>query len=172
MTRGTTRRATIRWERDCRSWAFEAARDLALALYYDRPLPAKPYGVGVVLEAHERPLVEVPMRLLTEQPAVWWPNHEWTPPVRPWLLTTDRVCGRLGDGRLYCWEWWTFNGCHVDLAQGREQVALDSFDGTPLTWSGPGVIPLSVVAVYKLYGPRALVDHPSLEPVRVTPRSA
>ena len=58
-------------------------------------------------------------------------------------------------------------GARVDLTPGRETVALD-IEGQPaLVWSGPGVAPFAVAAVFHLYGPVATIEHPGLEPLRV-----
>jgi hypothetical protein len=74
-------------------------------MYHNCPQPVTPYQVGVVLDSGERPLIEIPVRFLNEGP----PGNEtpatWSPPIRPWLITTHRVVGRLGDDRLYRWRW-------------------------------------------------------------------
>ena len=167
MTRPASRRELARWERDCRRWAIDAARDLALALYHDWPQRVSPYGLGLVLEQFERPLIETPMTYPAERPPAFWAGRTWMPPTRPWLVTSDRIAGRLGDGQLSWWPWYLFTGCQIDLVAGREFVMLDTLGGPPMTWTGPGVIPLALIAVFKLYGPHALVDHPGLAELRV-----
>lgn len=166
MTRTASRREIARWERDCRSWAIDAARHLALALYHDWPQPVNPYGVGLVLERYERPLIETPMTFPAESPPLFGAGWTWTPPVRPWLLTSDRVAGRLSDGQISWWPWHLFVGCQIDLNAGREYIALDTLGGPAMVWAGPGVIPFALIAVFKMYGPRALVDHPGLAELR------
>jgi hypothetical protein len=58
-------------------------------------------------------------------------------------------------------------GVRIDLNPGHEVVSLDIDDGSALTWSGPAVAPLAVAAVFLLYGAAAMIDHPSLAPLRV-----
>jgi len=53
------------------------------------------------------------------------------------------------------------------LTPGREAVALDFEAQTPLVWTGPGVAPLAVAAVYRLHGARAILEHPGLVSLRV-----
>jgi hypothetical protein len=66
MTSWSLRRELARWETETRAWALDAARSLALAMYHNRPQPVTSYQVGVVLESYERPLIEIPARLLNE----------------------------------------------------------------------------------------------------------
>ena len=58
-------------------------------------------------------------------------------------------------------------GARVDLTPGREAVALDFEGHSTLLWSGPGVAPMAVAAVFHLYGPVAMIEHPGLAPLRV-----
>jgi hypothetical protein len=149
----------------------DAARSLALAMYHNRAQPVTPYQVGVVLESYERPLIEIPARLLNEMPPMNEAPAAWSPPVRPWLITDNRLVGRLADDKLYGWRWQHLTGCRVGLQFGLEVVTLDTWDGIPLAWAGPAVAPLAVAAIYKLYGPTALLDHPGLAPLRSSPNS-
>jgi hypothetical protein len=57
-------------------------------------------------------------------------------------------------------------GCRLDLTPGREIVPLDLDCQSPLVWTGPGVAPLAVAAVYWLHGPLAMIEHPGLALVR------
>jgi hypothetical protein len=164
-----SRRELARWESRIRPWATDAARSLALAIYLNTPQGVTPYGVGVGLEPDERPWIEIPARFLSEAPAAISPLANWTPPIRPWLVTSSRIVGRLGDGRLYGWRWRHLVGCRIGLDVGHEFVTLDATDGDPLTWTGPAVAPLAVAAVYELYGPVALLDHPGLVSLRTDP---
>jgi hypothetical protein len=166
MTARRARRELARWETASRAWALGTARSLALAIYHNRPQPVTPYQVGVVLDSHERPLIEIPARFLNEAPHMNGTPVTWRPPIRPWLITNHRIVGRLGDDRLYSWRWQHFTGCRVDLQPGTEFVAIDAWDGSPLSWVGPAVAPLAVVAIFRLYGPTALLDHPGLACLR------
>jgi hypothetical protein len=90
--------------------------------------------------------------------------------VRPWLITSERVLGRLADGRLAEWRWKDVVGCQIDLIPGHEVVSLDTWNGALTQWKGPGVAPLAVTAVARLYGPSSLLDHPGLACLRVAAR--
>ena len=164
MTKRKQRRALCRWENDTRQWAHQTARDLVMAMVSGHPTPATPYGLGVVLDPGERVWAECPIRFLQE---VLPADERSLPPIRPWLVTSDRIVGRLGDDRLYGWRWEHMRGCRVDLAKSYESVILDPNDGSRLDWSGSGVAPLAVAAVYRLHGQQALVDHPGLKAIRL-----
>lgn len=168
MTKRKERKALARWETDTREWAHDTARKLVLAMVGGQPVPANPYGIGVVLDRGERVWAECPVRFLQE---VLPTNGPPTPPVRPWLVTSDRIVGRLGDDRLYGWKWENIRGCRVDLSVLPEFVNLDLADGSRLDWTGPGVAPLAVAAVYRLHGREALVDHPGLSAIRLPDRA-
>ena len=164
MTTRTQRRALARWEADTREWAHETARSLVLSMVNGTPMPANPYGIGVVLDRGERVWAECPVRFLQEN----LPSDGLTvQPVRPWLVTSDRIVGRLGDERLYGWRWERIRGCRVDLANSSESVTLDLEDGSRLEWTGPGIAPLAVVAVLQLHGRQSLMDHPGLSAIRL-----
>jgi hypothetical protein len=170
VTKRNQRKALARWETETRVWATDTGRALVLAVCGGDPVPVTPYHVGVVLDRSEQAWVECPVRFLQETPpspaitdmACW-------PPVRPWLVTSQRVVGRLGNDRLYGYRWEYVAGCRVDVTPGREVVSLDLRNGVPLTWTGPGVGPMGVAAVYHLHGSQALLDHPGLTPLRVAP---
>jgi hypothetical protein len=164
VTKRKQRRELARWENDTRQWAHQAARSLALSMVSGQPAPATPYGIGVVLDPGERVWAECPVRFLQEiLPA----NGPPTPPVRPWLVTSDRIVGRLGDDHLYGWRWEHIRGCRVDLTASHELVALDVDDFSAIHWTGSGVAPLAVAAVYRLHGEQALIDHPGLAAIRL-----
>lgn len=163
MTKRKQRRALERWENDTRQWALQTACDLVLSMVSGQPTPATPYGIGAVLDPGEQVWAECPARFLQEVLPGGAPT---LPPVRPWLVTSDRIVGRLGDDRLYGWRWEHTRGCRLDLSESQEFVALDLDDGCRLDWTGPGVAPLAVAAVYRLHGHRALVDHLGLAAIR------
>ncbi len=163
-------RAFVKWEDDTRHWAHETARDLVMAMVNGQPTRATPYGIGVVLEPGERVWAECPARFLQERPVVPTVAPLSIPPIRPWLVTSDRIVGRLGDGHLYGWRWVQIVGCRVKLTPSDEVVTLDLGDGNCLNWTGPGTAPLSVAAVFRLHGPSALINHPGLAELRVLDR--
>jgi hypothetical protein len=51
-------------------------------------------------------------------------------------------------------------GCPVDLTPDSELVSVDLADGSITHWTGPGVAPLAIIAIARLYGPIFLLDHP------------
>ncbi|MGO8874055.1 MAG: hypothetical protein ACLQPH_22130 [Acidimicrobiales bacterium] len=169
MSRRKDAKALARWREEARKWGTAAGRDLALNLYYNQESIFRAYEVGVVLDPGERVWAEVPVQF----------NLDWTlpgkagqaiePAVRPWLVTSDRVVGRLADEQLYGYRWERSVGARVDLTPGFEFVRLD-IEGEPtLVWSGPAVAPLAVAAVFQLYGPIGVLEHPGLVTVRVGP---
>jgi hypothetical protein len=169
MSKRKNAKAMTLWCDQARRWAWVTGRDLALDLFYNRETSFRPYEVGVGLDAGEKVWAEVPVRF----------NLDWRPPgnatqitqsaVRPWLVTSDRVVGRLGDDRLRGYRWEHAIGTRVDLTPGYEVVGLD-IEGEPtLLWSGPTVAPLAVAAIFQLYGPIGIIEHPGLEMLRVGP---
>jgi hypothetical protein len=160
-------KAMARWEDEARQWATATARELALDLYYDRQTSTQPYGVGVVLDPGEKLWAELPVRFnLDWMPSVKADVHA-QPAFRPWLVTSVRCVGRLADDRLHGYRWDKTVGARVDLTPGREFVSLDIDSEPTLIWTGPAVAPLAVAAVFKLYGPLAMIEHPGLAAVRV-----
>ena len=167
MNRRKDAKTLARWDDEARQWATATGRDLALDLYYNRETATLPYGVGVVLDASEKVWAEVPVRF----------NLDWTPPIKPgqhsqpavrsWLVTTNRVVGRLADDRLHGYRWDKAVGARVDLTPGREVVSLDIESEPTLIWTGPAVAPMAVAAVFHLYGPLAMIQHPGLSAIRV-----
>lgn len=166
MSRRGQAKALSRWKTETRSWAMATARELALDLYYNRETGVRPYGVGVALDAGERVLAEVPVRFNLDWPspgATIQPNEK---PDRPWLVTSDRLVGRLSDERLRGYRWERTVGARVDLTAGQENVRLD-VEGEPAPlWFGPGVAPIAVAAVFHIFGPMGVVEHPGLAPLR------
>lgn len=167
MSKRADAKALARWVHDTRQWATDAGRDLALDLYYDRDRVARPYGVGVVLDPGEKVWTEVPARFNLDSTPPAKPGHQAPPAVRPWLITSGRVVGRLGDDRLHGYRWEKALGVRVDLTPSCESVIMD-IEGEPtLVWFGPGVAPMAVAAIFDLYGPIAMIEHPGLAPLRV-----
>ena len=169
MSKRKQAKTLMRWSEEARQWATAAGRALALDLYFNRESNLRPYEVGVVLDPGEKVWAEAPVHF----------NLDWTlpnrvgqaiePAVRPWLVTSDRVVGRLADDHLYGYRWENSIGARVDLTPGREFVGLDIAGEPTLVWSGPAVAPLAVAAVFHLYGPIGMLEHPGLVTLRVGP---
>jgi hypothetical protein len=119
----------------------------------------------------EQPWVEVPVTCSADTPVAVGDGH----PVLqtgPWLVTSQRVAGRLQPDILRWWTWDQVIGVQVDLTLGRERVCLDIDGSKPVYFDGPGVAPLAVAAVYRLHGPLAVIEHPGLAPLRAVASSA
>jgi hypothetical protein len=160
-------KALARWEEETRQWATATARNLALDLFYDRQTPIQPYGVGVVLDNGEEVWAELPARFNLDWAPLVKPGYHAGPAFRSWLVTSNRVVGRLNDDRLHGYRWEIVVGARVDLAPGHEVVSLDIDSEPPLIWRGPAVAPMAVAAVFHLYGSLAMIQHPGLAPLRV-----
>jgi hypothetical protein len=169
MSKRKDTKALREWNEEVRQWATAAGRQLALDLYYGRETAARPYGVGVVLDAGETVWAEVPVRFNLDQTVFGKGGIVAPPNFRTWLVTSDRVVGRLADDRLHGYRWEKAVGARVDLAPAGETVRVD-IDGEPtLIWSGPGIAPMAVAAIFHLYGPLAVIEHPGLASLRVVP---
>lgn len=167
MSKRKDARALARWEEEARQWATATARNLALDLYYDRETAIQPYDVGVVLDPGEKVWAEVPVRFNLDWIAPIKPTENAWPAIRSWLVSSDRVVARLADDRLHGYRWEAVVGARVDLTPGREVVSLDIESEPALTWTGAAVAPMAVAAVFHLYGPLAMIQHPGLAAVRV-----
>jgi len=118
-------------------------------------------GLGIVLEAGEH------AHRTTWCWVRWRVDGQWSQALWCHVVVTDnRVLVRLPDGTLRSQWWSTLVGFEADLAAGH--VVLDYGDGRPRLFSGLGAAVLAVTGVAMLYGPGALVSHPSLDPIRST----
>lgn len=163
-------RKMARHEANQRAQAAETARTLAVALHHDVALPVQPYTVGLVLWQGEQPWAEVAARCSADTTAMSGQGqHTWTcPPLTEWLVSSYRVAGRFANGVIRWWTWEEVVGEQLDLTPGHEVVQLDIDGQQPVWWTGAGLAPLAVAAVYRLHGSAALVDHPGLGPLRTT----
>jgi hypothetical protein len=168
VTKRKTAKAAAQWEHDTRRWAIETARTLALDLYHHQPSAIRPYDIGVILAAGETIWAQVPVAFnhdASNYPTPPGP-HVPTPAIRPWLVTSHRLVSRLGDDLLHGYAWQDMVGVRVELAAGREALAINVVGQPTLVWFGAGLAPMAVAAVFHLYGPAALIDHPGLESIR------
>ena len=122
MSKRRDAKTMARWEDQARQWATATARDLAVDLYYNRETAARPYSVGVVLDPGEKVWAEVPIRFNFDLTATVSGCHDVLPAFRPWLVTSDRVVGRLASDRLQGYRWENVCGIRVDLAPGHEVI--------------------------------------------------
>ena len=167
MSKRRQAKALMRWSEEARQWATAAGRALALDLYFNRESNLRPYEVGVVLEAGEKVLAETPARFNLDWIPLGKAGQKTEPAARRWLVTSDRIVGRLADDRLYGYRWEYAVGALVELTPGREVVRLDIEDQPTAIWSGPAVAPIAVAAVFHLYGPIGIIEHPGLATLRV-----
>jgi hypothetical protein len=165
LSQRRTRRRRLEWEARIRAWGTSAGRALALDLHHHRQVAVRPYTVGLVLWEGERVWVEVPATCSADTP-VWDDDGRPVLQTGPWLVTDQRLAGRLHPDILRWWTWDQVIGVQVDLTHGRERVGLDIDGSKPIYLAGPGVGPLAVAAVYRLHGPLAVIEHPGLAPLR------
>lgn len=164
-------RRRAEWERQTRIWAIITGRSLALHLNHELALDVRSYTVGLVLRDDEQPWVEVPATCSADTPVLMG-NGQSVLRTGPWLVTSQRLAGRLQPDILRWWAWDQVIGVQVDLTLGRERICLDIDESKPVYFDGPGIAPLAVAAVYKLHGPKAVIDHPGLAPLRAITASA
>jgi hypothetical protein len=165
------RRRRAEWQSEIRIWAITTARSLAIDLHCDHSLPIRSYKVGLVLWDGEQAWAEIPVKCSADTP-VPIGDGRLALQTTPWLVTSERVAGRLQPNTLRWWTWDQVIGMQVDLRPGRERVCLDIDGSTPVYFESPGVAPLAVAAVYRLHGPMAVIEHPSLAPLRTVTSSA
>jgi len=161
-----------RWEADIRTSALHTARDLAVALYYERDTGSRPFRVGVVLDAGERVWAETPVCFSVDLPSTTLQGGSVPRPRLPEprlsLARHQPPDRRPPRGRQPPrLEMGTHGRLPSRLTPGREVVALDLDCQSPRVWSGAGVTPLAVAAVYRLHGhcnhrgPRTRADPPA-----------
>jgi hypothetical protein len=172
------KRELARWETATRQWAADSGRRLAIDLHHGHELLIQPYTVGVVLwtSRNEHVWGQVPARCSEDTPLTvrrGQPRRGDPPPqprITDWLVTSQRIVGRLYPDTLCWWEWSTIVGVQVDLTAGAEYVQLDPpLPNRPVRWYGPGVAPLAVAAIFHLHGSTAVVEHPGLAAIRQQP---
>jgi hypothetical protein len=172
-------RELARWEAETRTWATAAGRALVLDLSRNTDAPVQPYSIGLVLWKDEKVWAQVPARCSADTPLAVRPgpprrgNPAPQPRISDWLVTNHRVAGRLYPDALTWWTWSSVVGVKVDLTPGAEYVQIDLASHGSIAWTGAGVAPLAVAAVFHLHGAVALIEHPGLTVLRAsTPRSA
>ena len=89
-------------------------------------------------------------------------------PLSCWAVTNKRLVGRLASGFHTGWTWDQVGAYRADLTKGKEWCEV-VVDGRPTTFFGPGTAPLAVALVYHSHGGVALLEHPGLAALRVTP---
>jgi len=170
------------WCDQTRVAAYDDARMLALAIAGSCHLPAiSTYDLGIVLGVGEVVWQRTPA-------AYWWRGEQrWTEQrtshagyrstfteVRResmncagtlgWLITSQRLVAREPTGEVISIHWTAIQAVSVDLI--ADAVALDGAAGYHCELRGPAIAPVGVAAIACCFGPRALLDHPSLVALR------
>lgn len=159
------RRQLAQWEAATRAHACESARNLTLQIVSGKPTGIKAYDIGVVLKPGEIVYQRAPARF---QPIarnrIEWVDRD----VVDWAITSHRIVGRLpSSGQIEDIEWKDIAAVTADLTS--EWLALDGlYNGWRALLTGPAIAPIIVAAIASCHGPEALIDHPALNPLRVT----
>jgi hypothetical protein len=181
MTRRRQRRALAAWESRTRAISGQAARTLALTIVEGRAHGMQAYDLGIVLGDDETAWQRAPAYYSWRGERSWLAQHNsrfghhstinevhqpcmYTAGMLDWLTTNQRLAARRSDGHVISIWWSAVEGISADLT--TEIVVLDGIDGYHGELRGPAVAPIAVAAIATCYGPRALLDHPALEPLR------
>ncbi len=151
----------LRWERRWRRGLIEQARQLALGLGLGNPNLVTPYATGIVMSPGEDVCAETWARCNLDQLRFDQVASNW--PASCWAITSARLIGRLGSGRLAGWRWESLTAYQVDIR--REQVELHMADERAI-FHGPGAVVIGVAAVWRVHGFVGLLEHPGLAPLR------
>lgn len=169
------------WCDQTRAAAYDNARTLALAIVagYQPAVPI--YDLGIVLAADEVVWQRTPA-------TYWWRGQQsWaeqrtsyyghrsvlTEKRRPvmnstgtldWLITDQRLAARESGGEVISVYWSAIQAVSIDLTV--DVVAFDGADGYHGELRGPTIAPIAVAVIACCYGRRALVNYPSLGPLR------
>lgn len=159
------------------------ARELARAIIEGLPDPTAHLAAGVILQPGEDAWLRVQARLAvrTTQPAltastqVSWLGRRAKNVTREttteqwrdygeveWLITSQRVVGRLPAGSDLISVWWSgLVGVDIDLESDR--IVFNGVNGWTGVLTGPAVAPIAVTAVAMCHGLEALLLHPALQ---------
>jgi len=155
-----------RWERRWSRGLVEQARQLALGLGLGEPPQVVPYATGLSIGPDEQVWAEtwarcslderLPNAYVVSSPGQW--------PVSCWAITSERLVGRLGSGRLVGWRWGALVAYQADVAHERAELHMAN---EPLVaFHGPGAAAIAVVAAWWLHGLVGLLEHPGLSPLK------
>lgn len=181
MTRRKAIKACRRWEAETRVRSWRDARALAVAIVEGTADGPAPYDIGLVLEPGEHVWYRCPAVYQwrtsvswTEQRISYWgyraSAHEVNAArmvcigMTDWLITNHRLATRQADGQVISIYWTALTGVTVDPV--AERVILDGTDGFHGELTGPAIAPIAVATIAACHGLQALVDYPSLAPLR------
>lgn len=165
-----------------RNVAHRQARELLVALASGQPEPGARTAVGVALQGGETAYGQTPACLETWSTTTTWVTEtrvrRWGRRARSvtreltaegwrdngeytWLLTSARALGRsVRSGELVSIWWSSLTDAHVDA--GREVVVVDIANGKSRRLTGPGILPLAVLAVAACGGAQRVSLPPDL----------
>lgn len=165
MSARKQRRQLAQREAATRAQAHDNARALVLQIVSGKPTGIKAYDIGVVLKPGEILYQRAPARFqpIAKDGGAWLERG-----VVDWAITSDRIVGRLPTtGQIEDIECKDIAAVTADLTS--EWLALDGVrNGWRAVFTGPAIAPIIVAAIASCHGPEALIDHPALNPLRVT----
>jgi hypothetical protein len=185
VSRLKQRRAMAAWANQARETSRHAARELALTIVRGQSSALQAHDLGIVLNDGETAWQRAPADYWYRGERSWMVQHNsyrgyrstlsevhqpcmYYAGMLDWLITNQRLAARQPDGQVVSIYWSAIEAIGIDLA--REVVVLDGADGYHGELAGPAMAPIAVAAIATCYGPRALLDHPALEPLRERPR--
>jgi hypothetical protein len=175
------------WASHARETGRHAARELALTIVRGQSSAMQAYDLGIVLNDDETTWQRAPADYWYRGERSWMVQHNSYRGYRStlsevqqpcmfhvgmldWLITNRRLAARQPDGQVVSIYWSAIEAISVDLT--REVVVLDGTDGYHGVLIGPAIAPIAVAAIATCHGPRTLLDHPALEPLRAAPVGA
>jgi hypothetical protein len=160
---------------------------VARAIIEDRPDPVAQLAAGVILQPGEDAWARVRARLAVRtSQAAWTANtrvswlgrrarsvtcetstYHWQDHGEiDWLITSERVVGRLPASSEMISLWWSgLAGVDIDLK--RDRIVVNGVKGWTGKLTGPAVAPIAVTAVAKCHGLEAVWLAPALAALRL-----
>jgi len=187
VSRRKQRRALAAWVNQIRERSRHAARELALTIVGGQPSATQAYDLGIVLNDGETAWQRAPADYWYRGERSWMVQHNSYRGFRStinevhqpcmhyagmleWLITVQRLAARQTDGHVVSIWWAAIQAISVDLV--GEIVVLDGAEAYHGEFAGPAIAPIAVAAIAFCHGPRGLLEHPALQPLRAPVRQA